>query len=728
MQAREILQKYYGYSEFRAGQEVLINHLLEGKDVLGIMPTGAGKSICYQVPAMVMEGITIVISPLISLMKDQVDALNEVGISAGVINSTLSAAEYRETIQLAMDGHYKLLYVAPERLDTMDFIELSQQLNIAMVAIDEAHCVSQWGHDFRPSYTQIASYIRRLPVRPVVGAFTATATPKVKEDMMQVIELQDPYTLTTGFDRPNLYFTVEKPKQKSLWILNYLAQNTEENGVVYCSTRKSVDALYEKLRQKGIAVGRYHAGLPEQERRQHQEDFIYDRTRIMIATNAFGMGIDKSNVRFVIHYNMPKNMEGYYQEAGRAGRDGVDSTCTLLYSAADIMTNRLLIENGNHDHADLSNEYDKLNQMVDYCNTEGCLRNYILGYFGESPDTKCDNCGNCNSEVSQQDITVEAQKILSCIKRMGERFGTVVVVDVLKGGNTAKIRQFKFDTLSTYGIMKEYHKDVIKEMIAFLIAEKYILLQGDQYPVLALSPHAYGVLKGEEKVAMRLVLEKAKVQFQGDEVSLPKDLELFGILREVRGEIAREQGVPPFMIFSDATLNEMATYYPTVQEEMLMISGVGQIKYDKYGEAFREAITTYIEENDVQKPELHVLEGKRHQSKSSNQEKVVRKTSSGSRQETYLETYTLYKEGMALQDIAKERGLSLTTIENHLIKCLENNLDINYYDFMSEEEERLIQKAIEEAGTGFLKPIKELLPEEVTYTAIKLMIQRQKQA
>lgn len=708
MTANEVLKKYYGYSNFRPGQEQLIEHLVNGVDVLGIMPTGAGKSICYQVPAVVLEGVTIVISPLISLMKDQVDNLKEIGISAGVINSTLNTLEYNHVMTLARDGVYKMLYVAPERLSTNDFISLSQEIDITMVIIDEAHCISQWGHDFRPSYREIATYIRALPKRPVIGAFTATATKRVKEDILALLHLQNPYVHITGFDRSNLYFEVQKPKHKQAWVMNYLKEETTESGIIYCSTRKSVDMLYEKLKKNNCLVGRYHAGLSEGERRQNQEDFLYDRTQIMVATNAFGMGIDKSNIRFVIHYNMPKNIESYYQEIGRAGRDGVDSKCILLYGASDIMTNRLLIENGNMGK-DLTGEYDKLNQMVDYCNTEGCLRSYILTYFGENAIPPCENCGNCNSEIQKQDITIEAQKILSCIKRMQERFGIVMVVDVLKGANTQKIRQFGFTSLTTYGIMKDYTKEALKEIIAFLIAEKYIILEGDGYPTLSLTSRAYNVLKGNEVVFMRILLEKTKEKQHSRGEVLPKDSGLFDKIKNIRSNIASQQGVPPFVIFSDATLNEMATYYPTTKEEMLMISGVGQIKYDKYGKTFLDVILEYINHYDIKKPEYFKEESKK-----------------GNKKESYLESYLLYKEGVSLNDIAKTRGLSVTTVESHLAKSLENGLDVNLYDFMSAEDEAMIEKAIKAVGEDYLKPIKEILPDTITYTAIKLVLQKPK--
>ncbi|MGL5675222.1 MAG: DNA helicase RecQ [Cellulosilyticaceae bacterium] len=715
--AQELLKQYFGYDQFRKGQEEIITHLLEGQDALGIMPTGAGKSICYQIPAMVMEGMTIVISPLISLMKDQVDALGEVGIPAGVLNSSLSALEYKQVIEKAMDGKYKLLYVAPERLDTVDFLTLSMEVPIAMVAVDEAHCVSQWGHDFRPSYTQIASYIRRLPKRPIVAAFTATATPKVKEDIGRLIELQNPYTLVTGFDRPNLYFEVQKPQHKYEWIANYLDGIKEQCGVIYCATRKNVDALYERLLKHGIKVSRYHAGLPEGERKEQQEAFLYDQTQIMVATNAFGMGIDKSNIRFVIHYNMPKNMESYYQEAGRGGRDGVDAKCILLYSAADIMTNRLLIENS-QDTRDLAAEYEKLNQMVDYCNTEGCLRSYILQYFGEEAIEACGKCGNCQSEVEKRDITIDAQKILSCIKRMGERFGSGMVVDVLKGSNTQKIRQFRFDTLSTYGLMADYTKEVIKEMMSFLIAEKYIGLEGGEYPTLALTPRAYGVLKGQEEVWMRLMIQKEQVATT--EVTLPIDEVLLSLLSRLRKEMADEQHVPPFMVFSDATLYEMATYFPTTEEEMLRVSGVGQMKYEKYGQRLEKAIATYVEENEIQKPERPLMQGKKKNTKAKGTSLASGKG------ETHKVTYKLYTEGLTISDIAKERDLSIATIENHLVKAIEEGYEVDDAHFMTPEQRELIEKAIGEVGEGYLKPIKELLPEEISYTAIKFVIAKNK--
>ncbi len=707
MDAREVLRKYYGYEEFRPGQQDLINHIVAGQDALGIMPTGGGKSLCYQIPALLLEGVTLVISPLISLMKDQVDTLKEYGIEAELINSTLSTSEFREIISNARRGAYKMLYVAPERLETESFIELLQELPVSFVAVDEAHCVSQWGHDFRPSYRRISQIIHYLPKRPVVAAFTATATPLVQEDIIKLLHLKKPFELIGSFDRPNLYFEVRKPQNKLEEIRQYLLENKGKSGIIYCNTRKNVEDVCERLNRLGVVATKYHAGLSEQERGENQEDFLYDRSTIMVATNAFGMGIDKPNVRFVVHYNMPKNMESYYQEAGRAGRDGEEAECILLFSTQDIMTNRFLIENASLG-ADHSQEYQKLNSMVDYCNTHGCLRRYILTYFGQEVLLEeCKHCGNCNNDIEETDITREAQMIMSCTRRMREQFGSTLVADVLKGANTQKIRDFRFHELSTYGLMREYSKEVIKELISFLIAEGYLLLAGDQYPILKLTPQSLPVLKGEEKVTIRrlIVKQKAVPQVLGG-----ADNDLFDLLRQERYRLAKAHQVQPFMIFPDTSLKDMCKKYPVSEEEFLQVSGVGEHKLQKYGLNFIQLIKEYVEKNNIIK-EIK-LEGNSG---------FTLPTKSAPRDSHKL-TYGLYKEGLTIEEIAKERELTRMTVENHLLKCIEEGLEVNYSDFIPEEYEEQIIQAIQQCGTNLLKPIKEALPEEVSYTAIKFSL------
>ncbi len=594
-QINNLLQQYFGYQDFKNGQREVIEQILNKKDVLAIMPTGAGKSICYQLPSLIFDGVTIVISPLISLMKDQVDTLSETGIEAAFINSSLSVKKLENIMANAKLGMYKLIYVAPERLNTDSFLLLLQSIKVSLVAIDEAHCVSQWGHDFRPSYTRISKITNYLPDRPVMAAFTATATPQVKSDIINLLKLNQPFALTTGFDRDNLYFEVVKPEKKLLYLLDYLKDNKSKSGIIYASTRKTVESLSEKLNGKGYSVTSYHAGLSEKMRTKNQEDFLFDRVRIMVATNAFGMGIDKSNISYIVHYNMPKNMESYYQEAGRSGRDGEKADCILLFSAADIVTNKFLIEKGG-ESVDKANDYQKLNEIVDYCNTDKCLRKYILEYFGEKgTKERCNNCGNCNNTIEQTDITTEVQKIFSCIKRMNERFGTGLVTDVLRGSNTEKIRLMGFNNLTTYGIMKEYPKTTIKEIISFLIADGYISLNGDKYPTLKLNQSSYDVLQGKEKIFIRRAVVKQKPHFADDLIidNSTVDMELFEILRVLRKKLAVEQNVPPFVVFSDMTLKEMCSAYPVTNEDMLEISGVGTFKLDKYGGEFIAAINGY---------------------------------------------------------------------------------------------------------------------------------------
>jgi len=704
-EAQELLKKYFGHEHFRPGQEEIISHILEGRDCLGIMPTGAGKSICYQIPAMLLSGVTIVISPLISLMKDQVDSLNEIGIPATFINSTLSHSEYVQTLENIEYGIYKIIYVAPERLHSEAFIHLLNHIPISMITIDEAHCVSQWGHDFRPTYREIADVIFHLQTRPIVTAFTATATQIVKEDIVQSLHLSNPFILTTGFDRKNLNFSVQTPENKNAFLEKFLKENATIPGIIYCLTRKTVDKLFEELSSKGYSVSKYHGGMNEKERNKSQEDFVYDRVTIMIATNAFGMGIDKSNIRYVIHYNMPKDLESYYQEAGRAGRDGDDAQCILLFSRADIVTNKYLIEQSTSTNAKI--EYDKLNDIVDYCNTDKCLRKYMLEYFDEAPTfNNCHNCGNCLSDIQTTDITVDAKKILSCIKRMQERFGSSLVAEVLKGSKTAKIHSLGFDTLSTYGIMKDYSKDTIKDLIYFLITEGYIKSVGDKYPILVLDASASDILFHNQQVVIKRKIEKTPSIENTAQV--PYHTGLFEILRALRKKIAEENAIPPFIVFTDTSLKQMATYFPTTKEEMLKIDGVGANKFEKYGSTFMHTIHTFVLENPTEIPPIP----------SKNTSKTISKSSSKPKEDTKLISYGLYMEGKSIEEITQIRGITRQTIERHLLTCYEEGMDIPLEKDIQTQFETAIYQAIEKLGYEKLKPLKEYLPAQVQYLDI----------
>ena len=599
-----VLKEYFGHDSFREGQNRITDSLLGGRDVLGIMPTGAGKSICYQVPALMFDGITIVVSPLISLMKDQVSALVQSGVAAAYINSSLTHAQYLKVLQNTESGKYKIIYVAPERLCAPAFLGICRNLNISMVAVDEAHCVSQWGQDFRPSYLKIPDFIDALNSRPVVGAFTATATGAVRDDIKTLLRLVSPLVVTTGFDRPNLFFSVMQPKNKSIELMKLIKERKNESGIVYCSTRKAVEEVCELLQKNGFAATRYHAGLDENERRRNQDDFVYDRATIMVATNAFGMGIDKSNVSFVIHYNMPKNMESYYQEAGRAGRDGRSADCILLYSAKDARTNQILINNS-EPNPDLTEDEqeevrrrdrERLKQMTFYCTTHKCLRKFILEYFGDKGPERCEKCSNCLSNHENTDITVDAQKIMSCVARTGQRYGKKVICDVLRGSKNERLISAGLSRQSTYGIMADCPEKRLRDIIDHLCESGYMTAQGDEYPILKLAPKSRGVLTGQETLRMMLEIpQKKKAAAVKDALLPPADEKLLAALKDLRKSLAMRQSIPAYVVFTDATLIDMCRLKPKTQEEFMEVSGVGQAKSQRYGEVFLAVIAEFSE-------------------------------------------------------------------------------------------------------------------------------------
>ena len=601
-----MLKNIFGYTSFRRGQEEIILSIISGRDALGIMPTGAGKSLCYQIPAILTNGTSIIISPLISLMKDQVDALKQNGVQAASVNSSMEWNEVASIFDLVSSGKIKLLYIAPERFGNKKFINLFRSTEISLVIIDEAHCVSQWGHDFRPAYLNIAPAIASLAKRPVVAAFTATATPEVREDIISQLELRSPLSISTGFDRENLFFQVEHPAEKMKFLLEYVNKFPTVSGIIYCSTRKAVESVCDKICRTGISAVRYHAGLSDEERLRNQESFIYDKIGVMVATNAFGMGIDKSNVRYVIHYNMPSNMDAYYQEAGRAGRDGLPADCILLFGAKDIVTARFLISQSD-DSETKKNGYRKMRDMVDYCHTTGCLRSYILNYFGEkdAPET-CTSCGSCTSEAELTDITVGAKKIMSCVYRMaehtgGRKFGSTMLIDVLRGSQKAQVKSLGFDKISTWGIMNKDSISSIRAMTNFIIAEDFLQVEDGEFPVISFTNKTMKFLNGETRLLMRKQEEKVEKQSLMSKHRKTEIIneELFDILRSLRTQLSSEEGVPPYVVFSDKSLAAMCEMLPITEDEFLEVPGVGEKKLEKYGDLFIRVIKAWKEDNPV---------------------------------------------------------------------------------------------------------------------------------
>jgi ATP-dependent DNA helicase RecQ len=694
--AQQILKDYYGYDTFRTGQADVIGHVMKHHNTLAIMPTGGGKSICYQVPALLNQGTALIISPLISLMKDQVDALTAMNIPAAYVNSTLEAAEMEWTMQQAEHGAFTFLYVAPERLENPRFLQTIRHLSISLVAFDEAHCISQWGHDFRPSYRSAVAILDKLPERPPVMALTATATPQVADDIQRLLQIDENHTVRTGFARENLRFQVVKGADKERYIFDFIQKRKHETGIIYAPTRKLVDQLFQFLNRQGVKTAKYHAGMSEADRQAAQSSFIRDEVSVMVATNAFGMGIDKSNVRYVLHYALPMNMEAYYQEAGRAGRDGEPSDCVLLFSGQDVHLLKFLIENS---ASDTQAEYQKLQQMMNYCHTQSCLQTYMLNYFQDPhiPED-CGRCSNCLNEFEKTDMTKEAQMVLSCVKRMNERFGAVLVAKVLKGSKDKRIKQFGLEALSTYGIMKNRTEKDITQFIHYLSAEMILAPTDDKYPVLTLTDEAVRILKGEKKVMMQIVKATDTAEADYDET-------LFQELRQLRKELALAEGLPPYVIFSDATLKELCRFVPHSEQEMLEVKGIGERRMEQYGEQFLKILAQYEQSQAIPVQTKKPLLQEKQDTPS------------------HLISYEAFEQGSSLNDIAKDRDLTPLTVSNHLFKAYADGKVLDLEQFFSEEQETAVLDVLKlHEELPRLREIKEQMDVPCDYHAIRAVL------
>ncbi|MBY7144811.1 DNA helicase RecQ [Virgibacillus sp. NKC19-3] len=703
----KILQTYFGYETFRPGQKEAIDHILNLHNTLAVMPTGGGKSLCYQIPGLSLDGTAIIISPLISLMKDQVDALSSYGIPATYINSSLSVSEQQARLQDIAAKRYKFVYVAPERFESMHFVNTIKHIPLALVAFDEAHCISQWGHDFRPSYRSIVPNLKKLANIPVFVALTATATEEVISDIRDLLHIESNHVVNTGFERTNLSFHIAKGKDKSSYVRSFLEEHQHESGIIYTATRKQVEALHDQLTRRGFDVAKYHAGLSEEERKQAQAAFIYDEKSVMIATNAFGMGIDKSNVRFVIHYAMPMNIESYYQEAGRAGRDGEPSDCILLFSPQDIQLQKFLIEQSLMDEAAKQQEYRKLQAMINYCHTHSCLTAQILDYFNDTETTEtCGRCSNCVERQEKTDITEEAQMILSCVKRMGERFGVGMTAKVLKGSRDKKIRDFRLDQISTYGILSAYTEKGLTEWIHFLIAEQLLATEEGKFPTLRLNQNSFDVLKGARPVWMFTAPIPVSEAADYHE-------DLFSSLRALRKQMADARNVPPYVLFSDATLKDLSRYFPVTKEDMLEIKGVGERKYEQYGEHFLSVIQNWRKEHPDVKKKIQIADAPAPKPK---------KKKTDDDRPSHMVSYQMFQSGKSMKDIAVIRELSQQTIESHLFQAFKAGYPIAWEIFFNDEEEAAVLATREELAEPRLKPLKETLPENYSYTMIKAVL------